>query len=542
MKAHHLVFAAALASVLAVGQARGGRGGGQRGRGSAAAPSIATLDLVQDLYQQAKRAALAAPEVAAPEQMAAIAGDEMRLFPSEGLADFATAFALARALRPPQSGDDAAGQARLAIKAAVELRAIMELARRGPPDQALAFARLADVPRAPLYDQLILAAGRHSMPGVAMLRGGQGAKAGKPADAQETDDVFSLVQECKRSGSYPYSGVGMYVRQPGIGGLERTMLVQDGYQWAGNETDPAEINRSLALLQAGHRVEPGLDGVLAATLTALIQRLAQNPSNSAFASSRAAGGRLMALLTQVDPSRAQALAEQYPAAAGTPAQAQRDASDVVVLSADAMAGAAGRFRIVFAPGAAQDANLAASSNPAGGVFFFKPSPPESSDAAGSEPGESGNASQFRALLAQAESLQRHDPSQALALAGQAAGLLDDALWASQTPAAVALAMLESNLGNRGEADRLLARGLDQADRQAAAADTGFDDAAPAQQALMARGLESAQASVLEVYSLAARLDFTAAAERAEAAQFRLLKPLVLARVALVGEVGQPRAR
>lgn len=140
-------------------------------------------------------------------------------------------------------------------------------------------------------------------------------------------------------------------------------------------------------------------------------------------------------------------------------------------------------------------------------------------------------------MAQAESLRRRDPAQALALANQASGLLDDALWDRETVTATRLAALYGQLGASSDAARLLSGCLDAASRQARAFDVNFFAAAADQQAQLARSIESAQASLMEVYSLAARIDLTTTAQRAESAQFVLLKPFILDRIAVVAEVG-----
>jgi len=488
-------------------QGRGGRSR-LRGRGLEAIPGAAP-ELVQALYQQAARAVNAVPAMAAPQMLADIASDEMRLFPRQGLADYRAAFDLARALPPPRSADDTVGQAREAFKENAEREAIRALARRGEQTEALALTRLADIPKAPLYDLLIALAGR---------RRPQAANppAGAPGETTE-ERVFALVEECKRAGSYPYTGVAIYLRQRGVADLDRMMLAQDGYQWAGNETDLAQMGAAAAFLQAAHRAEPELDGMLESTLRELLRRLDQaGTTSAAFGLGRFAQMRLLALLRQVDAPAAEAVAAQDPAM-GRPLPG--------LGFGGRLGGLAGNFGVRLRFGG-RDQGL-----------MLVPRLPNASglETAGAE---AGGASAFRALLGQAESEQRRDPSQALALAGQAAGLLDDDLWTSETAAAARLAALEQQLGDGAAASRLLARSLQEADRQARAMDATYLGGDASQRTQLAHGLEAAQNSVLAVYSMAARLDFLGTAERAEAAQFALLKPLVLARVALVGEVGQ----
>jgi hypothetical protein len=145
------------------------------------------------------------------------------------------------------------------------------------------------------------------------------------------------------------------------------------------------------------------------------------------------------------------------------------------------------------------------------------------------------------LLSQAEMAVRRQPAAARSYADQAAGLLDAGLWSSQAAVATRLAQVYQQLSDGPDAARILARSLDQADADARAADQQYlGDSS--RQPQLAQDLESLAAPVIEIYSLAARVDFETSARRAEQAQFVILKPMVLARVALVGQIGQFRGR
>ncbi|MGH9393462.1 MAG: hypothetical protein ACRD1E_04775, partial [Terriglobales bacterium] len=499
---------------------------------------------VAELYRQGRQAVAAAPALAAPRLLTDVARNEARLLPDQSLADFAAAFQLALALPAPLGADDAAGQARLRLKQEVELNAVSALAELGEQERALELVRQADVPKGPLYDLLVMLADRTPA---------EFSRRGAPAPARQAaldaaagqaamDRVFALVQECKRSdGSYPYHGVATLLRRPGFHGLERLSLVRDGYQWAAGETVASQISAATMFLQAGHQSEPALDGELEPVLLTLLRRAGQAANSSAVSGiARSSGNRLMALLQQLDPAQAQRLALELPgvgaqALAQTPFsiavddafdQASNGAAPTLVVDVNSPAGRRGTVVVNFGPRGPGASVSTMQFNTS--VTALAPDPAEISS----------GGMQFQVLLAKAESLQRQDPGQALSDANQAADLLDDTLLANETVAATRLATVLSQLGASADASRLLARCLGAAERQAAAADASFFAADAAQQAQTVLALDSAQAAVLEVYSLAARVDFATTAARAADGNFVLLKPLVLSRLALVGEVGQ----
>jgi len=521
MRSLAAVLALVLGAAAAAGQSPGR--GSQAGRGGRRVVAGIAPDkgLLQDLYDQAKRAVNGVPPVAAPVLLLDIARDEMRDFPATGLEDFAEAFDLARALAPANSADDTAGQMRMEFKRETELNAVSELARRGHTEQALAMLHAADIPRAPLYDQLVLLADMNAAELDDPRPSSEPKPVAKPAAGDAAagreavmDAVWKLVQECQRSdNTFPYRGVAGVLRRPGNQSLSRLDLVRDGYRWAANEQDPERMADAFTFLQVAHRAEPELDQELETALMSLLGRQAAQVEQPGVSATLGTGarlsGRLEALLQQVDPERAAQYAAEnaLPDIPATPPQ-------VTVIS-----GAGGgplTFRL----------------NP--GTITF--STTVAAPAHESREDQIGSG-QFRQLVAQAEGLRRRDPGTALAAANQAAGMLDDTLWASETTEAVRLATLYDQLGAHADAARLLARALDEAESQGRQADTRYPDADPETQARLVRGTDASESTALEVYSLAARLDLPYTAARAETAQFLLLKPLVLARIALVAEVG-----
>ncbi len=438
---------------------------------------------VQQALAAARAAAEAAPAWAAPQLLISVARAGLPQFRSQALADDTAAFRLALALPSPADPSTPAGQAREQIKRNAELEAVSELARNAGAAAALALVRLADVPKAPLYDQLLL-----------------GARL-SPAAA------LNLVQECELQGTFPYRGAAALVERRRIRGFDLTALLTDGYLRAGDETGPRQISAAVFFLQAGRRAAPALDGTLETAAVALLRRLAGDQPAAAAATGfeRSAAVRLLALLRAVDPPRAAQWAVSHPGFA--------------------LAGPA--YGYGYFPGG-------------GNVRFAFALRPRLGPAAVPSSVADEPVAQFLARLNQAERDQRRDPDAALAAADRAGDLLNQGLWDTQAPAAARLALIYARVGDSADAANLMAQCLDQAGREARQADAAYDNAGAAGQAQQALHLQAASWPVTAIYGLAARLDFTTALERAENANFTLDKPFVLARLALIAQLGRAR--
>jgi hypothetical protein len=532
---------------------------GARGRNLNSNPA-APVDpaLIAALYQDAKQAIADAPALIGPRLLTDIARDETRpMFrgrnaggetpPDPSLADFAAAFELARALPLPPDGDPTRA-ATLSIKTNAESDAVAELARRSQLSEALQLARRADVPKGPLYDQLIMSTDRawrrdnsdaaDSSSGVSSSDSDADPAAAAQAQQDRLDTVFTLVQECKRAdGTYPYRGMAFFLRGQAPAALERTALILDGYHWAARETDPARLSAAGQFLAAGHRAAPALDPQLASALTTLLDRL----GNTTQASSR----QLLNLLRHVDPQRAADEAQRWPALATLAAEPPAPEIALSAIgSALTFTTANGPRFTVGGPGGrggrgdSPQPDAVQATAPQSGQFSMSVNVSASALDPSDPP---AGAAQFRMLLAQAEMAVRRQPAAARSYADQAAGLLDAGLWSSQAAIATRLAQVYQQLSDGPDAARILARALDQADTDARAADQQYLGESSSQPQL-AQDLEKLAAPVIEIYSLAARVDFETTARRAEQAQFVILKPMVLARVALVGQIGQFRSR
>jgi len=541
-----------LLPLVASAQQRGGRG--RSLNSNPAVPVDAAL--IAALYQDAKQAVADAPALIGPRLLTDIARDETRpMFrgrgddadapPDPALADFAGAFELARALPMPPDGDPTQA-ATLSIKTSAESDAVAELARRGQLDEALQLARRADVPKGPLYDQIILSTDRDWRRDNSDTQSTAESSDNSPADAASAaqaeqdrlDTVFRLVQECKRAdGTYPYRGMAFFLRGKAPASLERTALIVDGYHWAAAETDPARMSAAVQFLTAGHRAAPGLDPQLASTLTTLLDRL----GNTTQGSSRP----LLNLLRQVDRQRADDESQRWPALGTLAAEPPAAEFSLSALGSALSFSAPNGTRItVGGPGgrgnrggSAQPGTVEAALPP-GGIFSMSVNVAAPLPDPGDQP---AGAAQFRMLLARAEMTARRQPAEARSYADQAASLLDAGLWPSQAAVATRLAQLYQQLNDGPDAARILARALDQADISARAADQQYLGETRSQTQL-AQELERLAAPVIEIYSLAARVDFETTARRAEQAQYVILKSMVLARVALVGQIGQARGR
>ncbi|MGH9413288.1 MAG: hypothetical protein ACRD0Y_06060 [Terriglobales bacterium] len=451
-------------------------------------PPVQEDPLVRQLYRQARQATASVPALLAPGMLSTIARDELRPGHNRSgsnqvaLTDFSSAFALALAL-PSGMGDPVLDPLRAQIKAEVEEDAVAELARHQQEDAALALTRTADVPREPLYSQLIAALA-------------YGHK-------DSLDRVESLVDECERaSGAFPYRGVAAWLRREGGTGLDQMLLVQSGFQWARQETRPSQIEQAMPFLLVAHQKEPELDQELENTIAALLTTLSAQPVTYGGTAHNAVRG-LLSVLRMLDPAQAAPWQQLWPQ---------------INLSGE-MSGGEPRFgngsiRLGFTP-----------------TF---------SAAVTGVPAQTARIQQFTILVHRAESLRRRDPDRALSRAGLASGMLDQQLWPSVLPLAVRLAALEQQLGDVHDAAALLASCLDEADRQARAVDAQYEDTDAAAMAALAEDPSRVGAPIVAAYSEAARVNFAATAAHAEIAQFTLLKPLVLARVALDGAVAARR--
>ncbi|MGH9468620.1 MAG: hypothetical protein ACRD1Y_14820 [Terriglobales bacterium] len=443
---------------------------------------------VRMLYLQARQAVGALPSLLAPGALCAVAIDEMQPSGRNTAAreDLASAFRMALALTA-EDGDPAMASSIWAVKTGVEEEVISALTQQHQLDEAFQLVRLADIPKAPLYSRLILARiqahaqAQHSLPQQAL-----------PTAAE-------LVAECERSAhAFPYRGATALLRLKQPQEFSRLLLVRDGYQWAARETDPSRIASAAVFLRAGHRAAPALDSDLEPLILNLIARLPPSPGAAISSGVREAATALLTILSAVDPeqgARSRAGMEAWLSAAAVGSQTSWN-NPILQLSALA--------------GPATETGLA---------------PPD--------------PNRFLKLVADAEQLQGRRPARALAAADEASRMLTPALWATSAQAGARLAAVFQQLGDAGAAVGLLHSALDEADREATLTDLLYLNGSPDGIIPIAEDLNQAGAPVLAVYSEVARLDFQLAATRAEAAPFTLLKPLVLARVALVGRVTQP---
>src|SRR5579875_1117780 len=184
--------------VLLLGGAGWGQGRFLGAGPRSAGPDAATKATVQDLYRQAREAINATPTAVQPELLVQVARNEERLWPEQSLEDFQQVFRLALAL--PADNPQ---------KAEAERDAVGAVARGGETAEALEMARMADVPKAPLYDELIGLAGRGDFGAGRGGAGGRSASAtattraakgdGSTAEERLASEVNGLIEECQRA-------------------------------------------------------------------------------------------------------------------------------------------------------------------------------------------------------------------------------------------------------------------------------------------------------------------------------------------------------
>jgi hypothetical protein len=150
-------------------------------------------------------------------------------------------------------------------------------------------------------------------------------------------------------------------------------------------------------------------------------------------------------------------------------------------------------------------------------------------------GEPVGASEFVLLVHRAQVLARSAPSDALAAAHQASAMLTSDVLNAALDEAVTLASTYSELGASLDAARVLAQCLAVADQLGVTADRNAAAADRATRAALMERLDGDAAPVIDVYSVAARLDPGATALRAESSPMVLFKPLVLSRLAMLAQ-------
>lgn len=448
-----------LLAVALGAQRRGGRAA-PSGRRGPPPPDAAARGLVEALFGSARADVAAVGPLAAPVITADLARDEMRLFPQQAIADYTAAFWLARALPLPASADPASATVE-AIKAETERNAVNALLRPRPPLRdtaaaaadadadaaaALQLARRADVPKAPLYDPLVMRA----------------------AERGDAATVVALVQECARSdGTYPYRGLATALRSRRLDGSDRLLLAQSGLSYFGAVASTDQDADALFFLQAVRRETPTLAPEVESALQAVLSTSADPRTRERAAALLQAGG------TGLD------------------------------------------------------------STPGGRPIFRFSVTTAAPVAPGS--GESIGTSAFVLLVNRAQMLARSAPGGARDAANQADDMLNAALLAAMPDTAATLASVYAELGASADAARVLSLCLDAVDRTGAAADQTYANADSATRAAFVQRLDANAAAVIDVYSLAARLDPTTAATRAEASPMVLFKPLLLSRLAVVAQ-------
>ena len=305
----------------------------------------------------------------------------------------------------------------------------------------------------------------------------------RAAERGDAATVVALVQECARSdGTYPYRGLATALRSRRLDRNDRLLLAQAGLSYFGASASTNQDADALFFLQAVQRETPALAPEVEAALQAVLSSSADPRTLE----------RATALLRTAEPN-----ATPQPSGA---------------------------------------LNFEASGPP---LFSFSvtsaaPVAPGGGDAVGT--------SAFVLLVNRAQMLARSAPGGALDAANQADDMLDATLLAAVPDTAATLASVYAELGASADAARVLSLCLDAVDRIGAAADQTYANADPAARAAFVERIDAHAAAVIDVYSLAARLDPTTAATRAEASPMVLFKPLVLSRLAVVAQFPPASAR
>lgn len=491
-------------------------------------------EITVTLYREAKAALAGVPAPLEPIDLMTIAEAESIRHPKQARIDLAQAFRDAVALSAPQDdsdADDAQSKWYAAIKRGVELEVTVRLTKGPAADFTVAHAlvRQADVPRAQLYTELIGSAGSQAMEKagrgfpaeqglLARTFGGIGYtpktfKRNHLPSATPGYSVLELAQECYQAdGSFPFLGVLIALNTYQTPGVDQRPLVLLAYTRAAQVTTPRLLNSATSALMKGHQLYPDLDPQMETAAAGMLAHVqAALPTSGDWTGElEAAGNRLLALIAQVDESRAEELRAQYADFALTPKQ---------------LFGSPRPLRSFTAR--RRQANV----DPATALASAENMPTIS--------GQEKEA-KFRQLVNLANMLARQNPKPAAGAAAQALDLMNSArLSANMRRVALLALRTKKYLHDPINAENLIRKCLDAAEKKAIAAQQAFDNAGPAQQRSLAQDFEGNGAPEVDLWAYAAQIDLNLAMARAQQTSADYFKPLFLERVAVGQEMLHP---
>ena len=433
-----------------------------------------------------------------PVVLLRIAFDEEPTEPVAAQTDAAAAFDAAGDLLPAGPRPDGIVESdpalgfRWSADVWVETEAILLTTRRSGRERALAMARRARSPHGNLYDQILLyRTGR--LPTELRTH----AKVEDPAPASQ---LLPLAKECVAAdGTFPFRAAAGMLNGASVESTWRAPLLRLGALAAPREADPASLAAIATFFAVGHRTMPQLDQTLADAASALLENLNRLPADRQQAPRFASGAaRVLSVLSQLDPARAQRLKVAMPWAGGFPQSPSAAAPRPV-------------------PVPASPAAAAAIADPAGSVESALGLPDASR--------------RFAILVQTALALAGTNPDLARRAADGLPALAPSDFGDSLAPAARLAVVMFQNLGDRDNALALMGECLDAAALQAAAAETSLTGAEPQVRAARElRWLRPIPEPWVAVYGSAARIEPPTAI--AGAAHVPLpYTPLVLSQIA-----------
>ncbi|MGH9465983.1 MAG: hypothetical protein ACRD1Y_01385 [Terriglobales bacterium] len=501
-------------------------------------------DPIAVLYDQAKAALADVPAEAQPYDLLQIAMDEDIRHRSAAIADSQRAFRLALALAPPQDSSDAVGNWHKSIKTYVELEAVVMLTRDGEAgfEAAHQLARQADVPRDRLYTELIGAAEDTAMQNagrvfpqdqglLARTYGGIGYKPTRlktPPTATPNYSVLELAHECQQGdGTFPFLGVGIALGSYRGSGQDMRPLVQLAYQAASGATTPLALHSAVFIFSAGHKFYPALDQQMESAAAEwlrhaqdAIQNAPATPSSPSAArqqydaevarETKADGNHVLELVKQIDADRGAALASQF-SIFSTPARA--------------LMGPGIPIRSLTAGQRQQNAD-----------------PQAALDHINQQPGsgDQNQAAKFKALVNLAIALAEKNPAPAAKAASEALDMMTDTMLADNMDRVALLALrMSQDMQQQAQAEALIQRCLDAAEKKAMDVEQTFDNASPTDQQNDAGDFEGPGAPEIRVFAYASQVDFDLAVQRASATSATDFKPMFLLRTAVGQEMLHP---
>ncbi len=457
--------------------------------GQAPAKGAATVGSV---FAEAKAAASQLPSLLEAKELEIIARDELLADPKLALPDFRALYQMVQSW--PTEADTAPERARTNLRSDVQEYAIGAFAQEGKFGQALTWAanyspESDGTPVSWVYDGIM----------IEMLKQG------------DFGQVAAALRQCVSGGScFPFVGAATSLDAAKLPELERRAIAIEGVGAAAGATDSIQMRGTVKFLPAVHSAFPDMDSQVEDAIISLLHNLKTDAEqHSSHQSNDArAGSELLALLSDIDPERTGELRAQYPAASTA-----RPPPNVVLYASPA-----GKILGVGGPNPVIGLRELAARDPGGamsGALSLR-----------------DKSARFGSLAAVALALAAGKSARARQAADDAYAMLDKDMAQAATAATATLAQAYAKLGVPGRSAEVAGLALQVADTHAQQGESQYDLSTLAGQAAAERGLTLPSLFLSLTYMQVATVLPAPALAAARACECPVMKPLLLAKIAV----------